>query len=40
MAGTFCGDKVQGSFAQKMKSCVKCQFYKSEHYIKNNRIAA
>ncbi|MHC4536713.1 MAG: methyl-accepting chemotaxis protein [Planctomycetota bacterium] len=28
LAGTFCGGKVQGSSAQKLKSCVECNFYK------------
>lgn len=26
--GTFCGGEVQGSFAQKMGSCMQCDFYK------------
>ncbi len=28
ISGTFCGDKVQGSFAQKEFSCMRCEFYK------------
>ncbi|MBI4710565.1 MAG: hypothetical protein HY759_05645 [Nitrospirae bacterium] len=28
LAGTFCGGKVQGSFAQKQVSCMSCDFYK------------
>ncbi len=28
VAGTFCGGKVQGSAAQKLMSCVECDFYK------------
>jgi len=28
LAGTFCGGKVQGSSAQKLMSCVNCNFYK------------
>ncbi|MDT8302998.1 MAG: methyl-accepting chemotaxis protein [Sedimentisphaerales bacterium] len=28
LAGTFCGGKVQGSSAQKLMSCVECNFYK------------
>ncbi len=35
VAGTFCGGKVQGSFACKLESCLKCDFYKSENYNKN-----
>ncbi len=32
LAGTFCEGKVQGSFADKFKSCEKCDFY---NYVKN-----
>ncbi len=28
IAGTFCGDKVQGTFAEKEKTCLVCDFYK------------
>ncbi|MDO8473287.1 MAG: hypothetical protein Q7T05_05650 [Dehalococcoidia bacterium] len=28
MTGTFCGGKVQGTFAQKQLSCMTCEFYK------------
>jgi len=28
VAGTFCGGKVQGVFAQKYKTCKDCDFYK------------
>jgi len=31
-AGTLCGGIVQGSFASKLANCMKCDFYKSEHY--------
>lgn len=27
VAGTFCGGKVQGEYAQKRLSCVSCEFY-------------
>lgn len=27
VAGTFCNDEIQGSFAEKRSSCVKCEFY-------------
>ncbi|MBI2060816.1 MAG: hypothetical protein HYT87_13695 [Nitrospirae bacterium] len=27
VAGTFCGGKVQGSFAEKEVSCMGCEFY-------------
>ncbi len=36
LAGTLCGGKVQGSFASKVGNCVKCDFYKSEHYNKSS----
>lgn len=29
IAGTFCGGKVQGSFADKQASCLGCEFFKS-----------
>jgi len=28
LAGTFCGGKVQGSFADKQLSCMTCEFFK------------
>ena len=28
VAGTLCGGAVQGTFAQKYKSCEACEFYK------------
>ena len=34
IAGTLCGGKVQGSFAQKLANCLKCEFYNSPHYNK------
>ena len=34
VAGTLCGDKVQGVFAERLFSCMECDFYKSGHYIK------
>ena len=27
LAGTFCGGKVQGTYAQKMQNCMECEFY-------------
>ncbi len=32
VAGTMCGDKVQGSFAMKLPTCMQCDFYKSPNY--------
>jgi hypothetical protein len=26
--GTLCGGEIQGSFAQKISNCMKCEFYK------------
>jgi methyl-accepting chemotaxis protein len=47
IAGTLCGGKVQGSFAQKLANCMQCKFMNSEHYDKaslgargTNRIPA
>lgn len=34
IAGTFCGGKVQGTFAKKLKNCMECEFYRSDHYEK------
>ena len=28
LAGTFCGGKVQGSWAEKIKNCLTCAFFK------------
>ena len=27
LVGTLCGGKVQGTFAQKISNCMKCDFY-------------
>lgn len=27
VAGTFCGGKVQGTFAEKEDNCMRCEFY-------------
>ena len=32
IAGTLCGGKVQGSFAQKLSNCQKCEFFRSHNY--------
>jgi hypothetical protein len=29
VSGTFCGGKVQGSYAQKLVNCAQCEFFKS-----------
>ncbi len=28
VAGTLCGDQIQGTFAKKFSSCEQCDFYK------------
>jgi len=35
IAGTICGGVVQGVFAAKFFNCLRCDFYKSEHYDKS-----
>lgn len=37
VAGTYCGGEVQGKFAEKLLSCMACDFYNSEHYDINYR---
>jgi hypothetical protein len=32
ITGTLCKGEVQGTFATKLGNCLKCDFYKSEHY--------
>lgn len=32
VAGTLCHGTVQGSFAMKLSSCMKCDYYQSQHY--------
>ncbi|MBI5359256.1 MAG: hypothetical protein HZA48_01580 [Planctomycetes bacterium] len=29
VAGTLCGGKVQGTYAQKQANCIVCEFYKT-----------
>lgn len=37
VTGTFCGGKVQGTFAQKQLSCMNCEFY---HQVKQEEGSA
>ena len=37
ICGTLCGGLVQGSFALKLASCMKCEFYKSPQYDRTYR---
>lgn len=32
IVGTLCGGAVQGSYAVKLRDCMKCDFYFSSHY--------
>jgi len=36
VAGTMCGGKVQGTFAEKYSNCMECDYY---GYIKSNTMA-
>ena len=38
VAGTLCGGKVQGTFAQKLGNCMECDFYKSSNYDKESAL--
>lgn len=31
VSGTLCGGKVQGTYAKKLKDCLKCEFLKRVH---------
>jgi hypothetical protein len=35
IAGSMCGGKVQGSFAQKYETCLECDFFKSVNHDKD-----
>lgn len=37
IAGTFCGGKVQGTFASKLATCLTCEFYKSDNFEKRKK---
>jgi hypothetical protein len=38
IAGTLCGGQVQGSFAQKVVTCMRCDFFKSPHYDRSFKV--
>ena len=38
VAGTFCGGKVQGDFAQELSSCMACDFFKMVKQEEGNDI--
>jgi methyl-accepting chemotaxis protein len=33
--GTFCGGTVQGDYASKIAHCAKCDYFKSEHHLRD-----
>jgi len=35
VAGTFCGDQVQGSYAKKLITCITCNFLKQVHIVED-----
>jgi len=37
VAGTMCGGSVQGTFAQKIGSCLECDFYKFRSVVAASR---
>lgn len=37
VTGTLCSGKIQGTFAVKIASCLKCDFYTSNHYDRTYR---
>jgi hypothetical protein len=36
IAGTFCKDKVQGTYASKVLDCIECDFYNQVSYEEGN----
>ncbi len=38
VAGTFCGDSIQGDFASKIQTCYKCEFYKHVKEEEGNKL--
>jgi hypothetical protein len=39
LAGTLCGGKVQGSYAQKFLNCAECDFYKQVVHEEHGNLA-
>jgi hypothetical protein len=39
IAGTLCGGKVQGSYAQKFLNCMACDFYKQVIHEEHGNLA-
>jgi len=40
IAGTLCGGHVQGTFANKLGDCIRCDFYNSNYYDKSGLVNA
>jgi hypothetical protein len=40
VSGTLCGGKVQGTYAQKVTNCVKCEFYKLVRSEEGDRLVS
>lgn len=40
LAGTMCGGKLQGTFAQKVANCMQCDFYRLVHAEQGARTAS
>ena len=40
VAGTLCAGEVQGTFAVKLRECMNCDFYQSDHYDKTYAACA
>ena len=40
LAGTLCGGKVQGTYAQKLENCIACEFYQLVHTEQGKGIAS
>lgn len=34
IAGTLCNGEISGTFATKLRDCIRCDFYNSPHYDK------
>ena len=38
--GTFCGGAVQGDYASKIAHCAKCDYFKSEHHLRELDVSS
>ena len=39
-AGTLCGNQIQGTYAQKIGCCTKCEFYKETNELSKRQRAS